>query len=110
MPARYSGTPQATKLGIKPGQRLCLDDPPDDWSLTDAPSGVILVRVPEPADIVISFFRAGEELPVRLAKLAPRISPPVRSGSAGLAARADTAATSRTTLCVNTLCHSDWST
>lgn len=75
MPAGYSGTPQAKKLGIKPGQRLCLDEPPDGWSLTDPPRGVILVRAPEPADIIISFFRAGDELPVRLGKLAPRIFP-----------------------------------
>jgi hypothetical protein len=46
MPAGYSGTPQAKKLGIKPHQRLCLDDPPDDWSLTDPSSGVILVPPP----------------------------------------------------------------
>ncbi len=71
----YSASPQATKLGIKPEQRLCLDGAPDEWSLTDPPVGVILVRAPEPADIIISFFRAGDELPMRLAKLAPRIFP-----------------------------------
>ena len=75
MPAGYSGAPQATKLGIKPGQRLCLDHPPDNWSLTDPPDGVILVHAAAPADIIVSFFRTADELSARLPKLAPRIFP-----------------------------------
>ena len=35
MPAGYSGTPQARQLGLRPGQRVGLDDPPDGWVLTD---------------------------------------------------------------------------
>ena len=31
MQAGYSGTFQAKKLGIKPHQRVSLDDPPDGW-------------------------------------------------------------------------------
>lgn len=73
MAAGYSGTPQATKLGIKPGLRVCLDHPPDDWSLTDPPDGMVLVDLPEPADIIISFFRTADEFSTRLPTLARQV-------------------------------------
>ena len=75
MQAGYSGTLQAKKLGIKPHQRVSLDDPPDGWSLTDPPVGLIIVCAPEPVDIIISFFRTGNEIPARLPELARRIFP-----------------------------------
>ena len=37
MTAGYSSTPQARKLGLKPGLRLAVIDPPDGWSLADPP-------------------------------------------------------------------------
>jgi len=75
MPAGYSGTPQAKKLGIKADQRVSLDAAPDGWSLTDPPAGLIFVGALESADIVISFVRSGNEIPARLPQLAPRIFP-----------------------------------
>ncbi len=75
MPAGYSGTLQAKKLGIKPDQRVSVDAAPDGWSLTGPPSGLIFVSAPEPADIIVSFFRIGNEIPARLPQLAPRIFP-----------------------------------
>jgi hypothetical protein len=73
--AGYSNTPQARKIGLKPGVRLSLDHPPKGWRLTDPPDGVRIVRAPEPADVIISFFDAAEPLPARLPGLAERIFP-----------------------------------
>jgi hypothetical protein len=75
MPAGYSGTPQARKLGLKPGQRISLDNPPPNWRLTEPPAGLVPVDPPEPADVVISFFNAAAELPQRLPGLVEQIYP-----------------------------------
>ncbi len=75
MPAGYSGTPQARKLGLRPGQRVGLDDPPDGWMLTDPPNGLVYVESPEPADLIVSFFTAAEQLALRLPGLTRRIHP-----------------------------------
>jgi hypothetical protein len=65
---------QATRLGLKPGQRLgivqcpagwALDDPPPD--LADAGSGA--------ADVVIAFFATASGLAAELPSLAQRIYP-----------------------------------
>ncbi len=74
-PAGYSGTPQARKLGLKPGHRLSLDHAPRGWRLTDPPDGVTTVRAPHPADVIISFYRAARDLTERLPDLARRIFP-----------------------------------
>jgi hypothetical protein len=73
--AGYSNTPQARKIGLKPGARLSLDHPPKGWRLADPPDGVRIVRAPEPADVIISFFDAAKPLPARLPGLAERIFP-----------------------------------
>jgi hypothetical protein len=39
----YSGTPQAKKLGLKPGYRLSIDNAPAGWALTEAPDELVLV-------------------------------------------------------------------
>jgi hypothetical protein len=75
MAAGYSGTPQARKLGLKPGQRVALDHPPPRWHLTEPPPELTYVDAPEPADVVIGFFGAADELPGRLPGLAKRIHP-----------------------------------
>jgi hypothetical protein len=75
MPAGYSGTPQARKLGLKPGRRVALDDPPDGWRLHEPPEGL---EPPDPdgtADVIVAFFHAEAELPGRLPDLARRIFP-----------------------------------
>jgi hypothetical protein len=71
----YSNTPQARKIGLKPGVRLSLDHAPKGWRLVDPPDGVRIVRAPEPADVIISFFDAAKPLPARLPGLAERIFP-----------------------------------
>lgn len=69
-------TPQARKLGLKPGHRLALDDPPPGWRLQEPPSGLL---GPDPddgaADVIIAFFQTAAELPDRLPALASRIFP-----------------------------------
>jgi hypothetical protein len=75
MTAGYSGTPQAKKLGLKPGSRVVLDQAPKGWQLTDPPSELMWVSAGEPADVVISFFRAAAEVPVRLPDLGRQIFP-----------------------------------
>jgi len=73
--AGYSSTPQAKKLGLKPGCRVSLDHAPPGWSLTDPPDGMEVVDAPEPADIIISFYRSASELAPRLPDLGRRIFP-----------------------------------
>jgi hypothetical protein len=75
MAAGYTRTPQARKLGLKPGQRVALDHPPPRWHLTEPPPELTDVDAPEPADVVISFFGAARELPDRLPGLVKRIYP-----------------------------------
>jgi hypothetical protein len=75
MPAGDSGTPQARKLGLKPGQRVSLDHPPDGWSLLEPPAEITIVEKAEPADVIISFFTAAADLPTRLPGLVERIYP-----------------------------------
>jgi len=74
----YSGTPLATKLGIKAGSRVCVVHEPDDYHawLVPLPEGVAFQkRVSAATDIVHVFSRDRAELGRRLtdyrAKLAP---------------------------------------
>jgi hypothetical protein len=70
-----SATPQARKLGIKPGQRVALDHPPPGWQLTGPPAGLAQPGPDEPADVIISFVTSQHELAARLPGLARRIYP-----------------------------------
>jgi len=73
--AGYSGTPQARKLGLKPGQRVALDDPPGGWGFQDPPAGLDAPGPDGAADLIVAFFRAEVEIPGRLPALARRIFP-----------------------------------
>lgn len=75
MTTGYSGQPQHAKLGLRPGQRLSLDQPPDGWALVDPPAGMELIAAPEPADVIIAFFTDSHQLVERLPALAQRIHP-----------------------------------
>ena len=71
----YSGRPQAAKLGLKPGQRVHLQNPPDGWALTDPPAGL---AGPDPhgeADVIIAFFTSADEIGRQIDGLARRIYP-----------------------------------
>jgi hypothetical protein len=71
----YSGRPQAAKLGLKPGQRVHLHNPPDGWALTDPPGGL---AGPDPdgrADLIIAFFTSADEIGRQIDGLGQRIYP-----------------------------------
>jgi hypothetical protein len=70
------GTPQSRKLGLKPGHRVALDDPPSGWDLQDPPDGLLTADAnDDTADVIIAFFRTAAEIPARLPTLARRIFP-----------------------------------
>ncbi|MCW2935429.1 MAG: hypothetical protein JWM19_6391 [Actinomycetia bacterium] len=69
-------TPQARKLGLKPGLRAALDDPPPGWSLSSSPGGLLPADGADgAADVLIAFFRTAAEIPHRLPALSRRIYP-----------------------------------
>jgi len=70
--AGYSATPQARKLGLKPGRRLGLVDPPAGWTLADPPPTDDAGD--GPADVLLVFVRAAADLD-RLAGYGDRIFP-----------------------------------
>lgn len=75
MTAGYSGSPQWRKLGLKAGQRVALDHTPAGWALADPPEGLLEAGPAGPADVVISFFTAADQLGARLPGLVKRIYP-----------------------------------
>ena len=64
--AGYSGTPLARKLGLKPGQRVLLRDPPPDYlrtTLPPWPAGVVFVHEATSAvDLAHAFLTDAEAL------------------------------------------------
>jgi hypothetical protein len=69
---------QAAKLGLKPGQRVGLHHRPPGWTLTHPPDGLADADrggPSEPADVIIAFFGAADEIPGALDGLARRIYP-----------------------------------
>jgi hypothetical protein len=58
--AGYSPTPQARKLGLKPGLRVCLDDAPQGWLLDDPPELDLVAD--GPVDVLIAFVRSPADL------------------------------------------------
>jgi Protein of unknown function (DUF3052) len=73
--AGNSGTPQARKLGLKPGQRVALDARPDGWALTAPPDGLRPADDDGGADVILAFFRAAAEVTERLPALGQRVLP-----------------------------------
>jgi hypothetical protein len=70
-----TGTPQARKLGLKPGMRVALDAPPRGWRLTDPPDELLAPDEDGAADLILAFFPASAEIVERLPVLAPRVFP-----------------------------------
>jgi hypothetical protein len=75
VPDHPPATGQSRKLGLKPGQRVSLDEPPPGWHLDGPPPGIEHVPAPEPADVIVAFFTAAAGLPERLPGLVRRIYP-----------------------------------
>lgn len=55
--------------------RVALDAPPDGWDLADPPTGMLAPGADDPADVIVAFFRAADEITDRLPTLARRIFP-----------------------------------
>jgi hypothetical protein len=75
MAAGYSGTPQARKLGIRPGLRVALDSPPAGWRLQHPPGGLLPADPDGAADVIVAFFTTAAQIAGRLPALAERIRP-----------------------------------
>jgi len=71
----YSGRPQAVKLGLKPGQRAHLHNPPDGWALTDPPAGLAGPGPDGSADVILAFFTCAGEIGEQIGELARQIYP-----------------------------------
>ena len=69
---------QAAKLGLKPGQRVYLHHQAPGWALADPPDDLADAG-PDgpsaPADVIIAFFGAADEIAAELDGLARRIYP-----------------------------------
>ena len=80
--AGYSATPLWKKLGVRAGSSLLLLDPPRGWSVADLPAGVASTVESSaegigaaPADVIIAFRSALEEMRCDLPLLGRRIFP-----------------------------------
>jgi hypothetical protein len=98
--AGYSSRSQAAKLGLKPGYRIAVENRPDGWDFEEPPDKPPGKPLDEPldepldqplneprgdppdgtnetgiADVIIAFFDAAAEIPVRLPVLAERVYP-----------------------------------
>ena len=68
--AGYSGTPLATKLGIKPSGRLAVLGAPDGFAIPDLPPGVeARTTARGPVDVIVSFHTDRARLATRLPTL-----------------------------------------
>jgi hypothetical protein len=76
MPAGYSGTPLAQKLGIKPEHTIALLGAPEGFSIDDLPDGVdVRTRTRGPFDVIVSFHIRRADLAQRLPTLLRALPP-----------------------------------
>ena len=76
MPAGYSGTPLAKKLGIKPGHRVGLIGAPESFeeTLEGLPEGVRFSRrAAGRFDVIVFFTKRAADLDRRFARLAAKL-------------------------------------
>ena len=71
----YSGRPQAAKLGLKPGQRASLHQPPRGWALTDPPDGLAGPSPDGQADVIVAFFTEAGDIAAQISGLGRLIYP-----------------------------------
>jgi hypothetical protein len=71
----YSGRPQAVKLGLKPGQRVSLHQPPPGWALTRPPDGLAGAGPDGQADVIVAFFSEAADMAAQIGGLGRRIYP-----------------------------------
>ena len=77
VPAGYSGTPLARKLGVKEGNRLLLAHAPAGFAVPDLPPGVAAHRRPgaAPYDVILLFATERAGLHARFRRAADRLTP-----------------------------------
>jgi hypothetical protein len=73
--AGYSATPQARKLGLKPGVRFAAVGAPDEWAPTDPPPLEPADDNAGGVDVLLHFVREAAEIEPALDAAAPRIFP-----------------------------------
>ena len=69
------GPAQAAKLGLKPGQRVSLHQPPPGWALTGPPGGLAGAGPDGQADVIVAFFSEAADLAAQIVELGRRIYP-----------------------------------
>lgn len=74
--AGYSGTPLWKKLGLKPGLRMFVLNPPADLDalLSGAPPDLDRFERLAPFDAALAFVRSGRSLTATLARLEPKLA------------------------------------
>ncbi|MEO8540028.1 MAG: DUF3052 domain-containing protein [bacterium] len=75
--AGYSGTPLPQKLGMKPGSRVALVSPPEDFleTLGSLPEAVTFTAPGEPnLDVIVCFARQPDEVERRFLELKPLLA------------------------------------
>lgn len=78
MPAGYSGTPLAKKLGYKTGFRVFVENAPDTYraSLDPLPDDVTFLAKPaDDLDLIHLFTDSGKELAAKLKRYQPKLKP-----------------------------------
>ena len=78
MPAGYSGTPLAQKLGYKPGFRVHLDNAPDDYVqlVSPLPDDVqFLIKLTDELDLIHVFTDQAKALAPKLKRYMKKIKP-----------------------------------
>ena len=73
--AGYSTTPQARKLGLKPGLRFAAVAAPAGWDLDEPPPLDPAAEGASGADVLLHFVRAAAEISSAVESGAPRIFP-----------------------------------
>ena len=71
----YSGRPQAAKLGLKPGHRVSLHQPPRGWALTGPPDGLAGPGPDGQADVIVAFFTEAGDIAAQIRGLGRLIYP-----------------------------------
>lgn len=71
----YSGRPQAVKLGLKPGQRVSLHQPPRGWALAKPPDGLAGPGPDGQADVIVAFFTKAADIAAQVGALGRLIYP-----------------------------------
>lgn len=77
MPAPPAAVPLARKLGVKEGEVLALVGAPPGWSVPGLPESVHVVRRRPSGrvDVVVAFFRRGDDLAARVEILGRAVHP-----------------------------------